>query len=397
MAEAHPAIGGICLDVENPSADDLVGSAFAVSSTTALTAFHCVGDREIGAVRHERVSIWFRGRFVGACVVDSMPDIDVAVLELEKGLPEDLEPLQLISEVSVQAKFTSIGWPRSRDFGEHWRAISGHIVDTNSKIFNNAPALQLYCVEAATLSLHGYSGAPVLVGDGRQAAAGVIRWNPQRPDAPDLAAGGTVYATPISAILMRSNHLQSLSESQLTIAAGGEPRDGYCISHSNVDLEIARWVGGVLRGERIGARVRGEYILPGMNYVPLLRAAHEKYPDTLLVLSSSTLKCDSPSHMMEMDWMKGGEIPGIVLPVRVGSAKMPNFLYDIEPIDLRGYKTEDEVREALIAGLVATERPRLPAPRFPAERLISQKPTTLSRSRLAQVTLADRQRIEGGV
>ncbi|RLP93474.1 trypsin-like peptidase domain-containing protein [Micromonospora sp. CV4] len=396
MADASPAIGGLCQDADNPSVEALVGSAFAVSATAALTAFHCVGDRESKTVRHSRVSIWFHDRFIPAEVVEPIPELDVAVLELEKDLPDDLAPLKIVNDARVQAPFTSIGWPLERPFSPHYFAVSGHIVDVNGRIFEGAPALQLHCVQSATLSLHGYSGAPVLINGIDRAAVGLIRWNPERLEAPDFAIGGTIYATPISAVLSQSTYLQSLDQGQLEITIDGEPEDGYCISHSNADLDVARWIGTVLRREGIGARVRGEYVVPGTNYLPSLRDAHQKYPNVLLILSPSTLKCDSPSHQTEIDWMANGEIAGEIIPVRVDPGKIPNFIYDIEPIDLRGCGTEDEVSEALIEGLAAaTRRPKLPAPRFP-ERLIHKKPTTLSRSRLPQVTLRNSQRIEGG-
>ncbi|MFI7336129.1 TIR domain-containing protein [Micromonospora aurantiaca (nom. illeg.)] len=391
MVESSPAIGGICLDVDNPSARRLVGSAFAISAKVVLTAFHCIGDRDSKSVKCERVNIWFRNRFLPATVIDHIPDLDVAILELEKDLPEDLAPIKLIRDVPPRASFASPGWPRDRPFGDHHVTISGEIVDPKSQIFESAPALQLYCWQAATLSLHGYSGAPVLTGDADPVAVGLIRWNPPQDEAPDLAVGGTLYATPVSEILQRSEHLQSLGD-----RLSHDPLNGYCISHSKKDFPVARWIGSVLRDEGLGIRVRGEYISAGMNYIPPLEEAHEKYPDTLLVLSPSTLKCDSPSHRMEISWMRSGEIPGKIIPVRIESAKMPDFVFDIEPIDLRGYNSEHEIRAALIEGLAMNPQTPLPAPRFPVDRLINEKPTTLSRSRRPGVTLRDNRLIEGG-
>ncbi|MEU1238671.1 trypsin-like peptidase domain-containing protein [Micromonospora aurantiaca] len=395
MVESIPAIGGVCPDADNPSARQLIGTAFAISATAVLTAFHCIGDRDSGSVKYERVNIWFRDEFLPATVIDKVPELDVAVLELEKRLPEGLRPVQLTRDVPRGASFASRGWPTARSFNDHHFSISGEIVDSDCQIFAAAPAIQLYCLQAATFPLHGFSGAPVLIGDSDQAAAGVIRWNPQRDESPDLAAGGTLYATPVSAILERSTHLQSLVD-QLSVAMADDPQNGYCISHSRDDLEVARWMGSVLREEGFGVRVRGEYIFAGMNFIPPLEAAHQKYPDTLLVLSPTTLKCDSPSHLAELDWMKSGEIPGKVIPVRVKSAKMPDFVFDIEPIDLRGYASEEEIRLALIEGLATSRQPALPAPRFPVERMIDKRLTALSRSRLSPVTLGGNRRIEGG-
>ena len=79
--------------------------------------------------------------------------------------------------------------------------MSGEIIWPEGLLPGRARGIQLVCTEsAAGLSLHGFSGAPVLTGK-PQKAVGLIRWNPPRADNPDLAEGAIVYAAPVARIL----------------------------------------------------------------------------------------------------------------------------------------------------------------------------------------------------
>ncbi|MQA87976.1 MAG: hypothetical protein GEV03_25965 [Streptosporangiales bacterium] len=178
------------------------GTVFAVTDRWALTAFHCVGDRETGEIRFRRARCtWDQGGASNAIVEDGDPFIDVALLRLDRALPRGLDPVQLVRDVAEHSRFDAPGplaaVPDVRTF---W--ATGEVVRTDSRLTDDAPVLQLTCQQsAADLPLHGLSGAPVLVGQ-PQAAAGVVRRNPQRKDRPDLAAGATVYATPAAAVLV---------------------------------------------------------------------------------------------------------------------------------------------------------------------------------------------------
>jgi len=131
------------------------------------------------------------------------PELDAAILQLEKPLPDDLRPIALTGDTERLEPFVSAGHPRQE--GPDISHIHGAIVAPQTSIFGGVPAIQLHSEEAGDeMPIGGMSGAPVLVDSGaRRAAVGLIRWNPTRPDNPALSIGGTVYACPIQAIVDR--------------------------------------------------------------------------------------------------------------------------------------------------------------------------------------------------
>jgi tetratricopeptide (TPR) repeat protein len=184
-----------------------LGTAFAVSREWALTAFHCIGDLRTGTVRHQEVVLRFAERDVCADPFDDGDVVaDVALLRLRDSLPAEISPLALTDLTAAHDAFTAPGFPSAVQ-GVDGMAASGRVVVPNARLASGARALQLYCEQAAAdLSLHGLSGAPVLVGD-PQLAAGVIRWNPPRTDDDTLAAGATVYACASRTVIERWPHL----------------------------------------------------------------------------------------------------------------------------------------------------------------------------------------------
>jgi tetratricopeptide (TPR) repeat protein len=92
--------------------------------------------------------------------------------------------------------------------------ITGNVSEPDTAL-DGAPVLQLYADQsAAGLSLHGMSGAPILVGTSEaEAAIGLVRWNPPRESDRSLAVGGILYACPIKAVIERRPELgQNLVE-----------------------------------------------------------------------------------------------------------------------------------------------------------------------------------------
>jgi len=180
------------------------GTAFAVSREVGLTAFHCVGNRESGEVLVKRVVLLFRGDMrdikIEAEVEKGDHRADFALLRFLGSLPDVLQPIPLTRGVAPHAPFRCAGYPPV--LGPDIIYSHGEVVAPETTIFGGADALQLYSNEsAAKLSLHGMSGSPVLVGELSEAAVGLIRWNPESEDNPDVAVGGTVYACPIRSVL----------------------------------------------------------------------------------------------------------------------------------------------------------------------------------------------------
>ncbi|WP_162834445.1 S1 family peptidase [Amycolatopsis circi] len=178
-----------------------LGTVFAVSDRRALTAFHCVGDRTSGKVVSRRlICTWDVGQ--SRAVVEEFDVInDVAVLLLDRALPSGLEAISLSREVNEHARFIAPGAPADIE-GVFTYAASGSITRVGARrTEDGASVIQLSSVDSvAGLSLHGLSGAPVLVGH-PQKAVGIVRWNPRRVNEPTLAAGAAIFAAPAGVIL----------------------------------------------------------------------------------------------------------------------------------------------------------------------------------------------------
>jgi trypsin-like peptidase len=200
-----PAVGRVGL----PSG----GTAFAVRRDLALTAFHVIGDRFAGLIRHQQVALAFGGISVAADVdAGSDPRADVALLRLREAIPAGVVPVPLTIDVDRGERWYSPGFPLKNGAGTQ-RTVDGTIVDPRqSQPETGANVIALYCQQAAAGSpqrLPGFSGAPVLVGDPARGAVGFIRWNPVSPDQPGVAEGGTVYACPSRSVLDRWPELRA--------------------------------------------------------------------------------------------------------------------------------------------------------------------------------------------
>jgi SAM-dependent methyltransferase len=204
-----PAIGRLIAVDRNVE----LGTVFAVTRHFALTAFHCVGDRNSGELEVSRVRCIWDGSANDAVVEDMDRRSDVALLRLTGRLHGNLQPVRLTREVSHHDPFIAPGAPAAvREVSGF--AISGAVTWKGGRLEDGTPALQLACREsAAGLPLQGLSGAPVLVGQHLH-AVGVIRWNPPRHDQPILAAGAVVFAAPAYAILDRWPMLESTGPDQ---------------------------------------------------------------------------------------------------------------------------------------------------------------------------------------
>jgi hypothetical protein len=211
-AVARPAAELAVARVELPGG----GTAFAISDCLALTAFHVIGDRIAGTIRHRDLGLDFGGESLVARVDDrSDPLGDVALLHLLGALPPGAVPVALTGCVGHEPWFAR-GFPVTAIAGESL-TVDGNVVDPDQRQpLSGASVIALYCRQAAAGSpqqLNGFSGAPVLIGS-TPAAAGLIRWNPTRPDQPETAVGGTIYACPVSTILARWPELRSLAADQ---------------------------------------------------------------------------------------------------------------------------------------------------------------------------------------
>ncbi|MER7756307.1 ATP-binding protein [Kitasatospora sp. NPDC097643] len=116
------------------------------------------------------------------------------------------------------------GWPLERPFTDDPDEVLATVVAPDARIFGQAPAIKLQAPEAAAgKRLPGLSGGPVLhwshrgAGIGTEAAVGVVRWNPPRPDG--SALGGALYATPVHAVTERWPQLRPLVPPERSLPA----------------------------------------------------------------------------------------------------------------------------------------------------------------------------------
>lgn len=186
-------------------ADGTQGTAFPVSANLVFTAYHLVGDAK-GDLRVSRLLLRFPSGQVEAEVDDWDTQLDIALLRINQ-LPAGCEPLMLADEATAGQSWVSTGYPVSVPGPV---PIDGTIVSIDSEVpGQRGPALVLRCWQAAATSpqqLQGFSGAPV-VADAPQRVLGVIRWQPTAVDDDRRAAvGGSVYATPTSAVRTRWPH-----------------------------------------------------------------------------------------------------------------------------------------------------------------------------------------------
>jgi SAM-dependent methyltransferase len=195
-----------CLSTLGPRKKVPLGSVFAVTRRFALTSLHCVRDDRTTTVMARVLCEWQQGETSEAAVQAWDERNDIALLRLSRALPDSLDPLSLTSDVESNDQFVAPGAPSALSELQ-LAAVSGWVLWPNAPMPDGGPGIELYCHQvAAGLSLHGLSGAPVLTGN-MECAVGVIRWNPQQADRPELAAGGTVYAAPGREVLKQWPYL----------------------------------------------------------------------------------------------------------------------------------------------------------------------------------------------
>lgn len=188
------------MDPHQPSAIGIArvdggGTAFAISSELALTAWH-VGraaaeqGRPTAAVRLQ-FSI---GGLVEAVIERHDADSDVALLRLSSpGLPSGLKPLPISTVVRYRQQWRAHGFP---EVLHSLATIDGAVTDPEARLEGSTSAIQLGCRQAAAsspLPMFGFSGSPVIDQDSDM-VFGLIRLEFRRPDK-EGAVGGSLWAT----------------------------------------------------------------------------------------------------------------------------------------------------------------------------------------------------------
>lgn len=181
------------------------GTAFLVSATHILTAFHVVGDRAAflangSIVFSERIQFTPSGstEAIPATPLPACADGrgDWALLQLARSIGADPLPLGDCSWFNQReaAPFGSWGYPSAAAIAASGVVVEGHVRDWTAR-YQQAKALELHCdfVTAGTATLKGLSGAPCII-DGT--AVGILRAN-LTADGVAGVVGATVYACPL--------------------------------------------------------------------------------------------------------------------------------------------------------------------------------------------------------
>jgi hypothetical protein len=189
--------------LSSSNGETYLGSAFAVSKFLAITAYHCVGDRERGGVHHKNVKLrWLGGDLISrAEFVAGDKLLDYALLELRPPIPDQygLQPLGISRHPPLKEAFRSMGFISALHDDVVMPTVHGSVSSYDTKICGGAPAIQLYCDHsAARLKLAGLSGAPAVVAE--DLALGMIRWNPPS-ETEGEGQGGMVFATSMITIM----------------------------------------------------------------------------------------------------------------------------------------------------------------------------------------------------
>ena len=209
---------GVARLFTDQAGENQAGTAFFVTDSLALTAFHCVGDRHSGRLTDPRVYLRLGGsRDLHPADVDrEMSDavLDVAALRTAS-VPSDVDPLRLSDDVGDgdDNRCRAIGFPEGLFPAQPGQTtlvvprVPGHLVEPKAELDvgapdgTSAPAIQ-WVYDGSPMSLLGLSGAPLVVGQGEgERVVGIVRWNPPAANDRELAAGNNVVATPVSALL----------------------------------------------------------------------------------------------------------------------------------------------------------------------------------------------------
>ena len=189
------------------------GTAFLVTPSAALTAFHVVADRAASTVElFGDIELEFPNARIKASLDPTLWDKeqDWALLRCERS-PE-ASPLLVGALAMPGARWHSYGFPDARP--DEGMVLTGTVEDHRARL-GGAPALQLFSRQAAAgrgAPVRGLSGAPVLVGS---QVVGHMRYALMRESE---TVAGTLFACPLTAVAERAPEL--LTEADFPRVAG---------------------------------------------------------------------------------------------------------------------------------------------------------------------------------
>jgi Trypsin-like peptidase domain/Tetratricopeptide repeat len=215
------------------------GTAFAIDSRTALTAWHCVRDLDDDTRTVDSVTLRFHDDAeASAKVVSGDAHEDWALLELTTALPESLRPIPLGRDGKEWDECRCLGFPIvGVEFGYlHFTArVSGETQRAG------VPLLQLEVnLQAEGLDVPGISGGPVIPRRSPDEVVGLVSRRLMNPETEEPVPG-VLFACPVR-----------LFAGAATPAELELPREG---GSSPEDLAAAARAGDVNAAGRLGHRL----------------------------------------------------------------------------------------------------------------------------------------------
>lgn len=151
------------------------GTVTLLSPGYALTAAHCVGDRDAKILDPGPYVVSFPDQTIRVEVVRVDFRLDIALLKLQTERHADPLPLQALPRAAElpagKLTWSGYGFPRAHAAG---LGLHGSITLGNGNV-EGAPAIQLLCEEGGFGGLEGVSGGPVCAAD---SLVGIIRFGP---------------------------------------------------------------------------------------------------------------------------------------------------------------------------------------------------------------------------
>jgi tetratricopeptide (TPR) repeat protein len=199
-----------------------IGTAFATSRHTALTAWHCLRDPDNPAQALDAVELRFLdGTVLAATYEHGDPVEDWAILSLAAPLQESLEPIPLRRGVEAWEDCRCLGFPAAtlQDGELGYLPILGTV--TGEPVREGASRIAIHAREvAAGLDPAGMSGGPVIPRSGPTEAVGVM--SRRLLDYAGTRVGGVLFACPTELFI---------DKPALTLHAADEPMAEPTLDH----------------------------------------------------------------------------------------------------------------------------------------------------------------------
>lgn len=329
MLQPSTMVHELVCRLESADGKRVLGTACIVSSSYALTAFHCVGDRATGEYKDERVQLNHGPDVVSAHVESANAQSDFALLKLEQPVSSEQLPLGVVSRPFPGWPFKSIGWSKTSTSRHRPAALAGGTIGDIHEGPSHERALAVHLRETESAKI---SGGPLLLAGYRrgQVLTGVARWGD-----PFLENHPATLACPIDEVIENTvDFLHVVNGRDVSIY----------LSYVGENAQLGERVREILTEQGLETHARIDAAnRPGLVFESWLRMMLDR-PDTfVLVLCSTEYELTSdPLSKEEQKVLRDihgrpSEHPPTYLPIRLmPEAIVPDYLEWVPPLDLFG-------------------------------------------------------------